>query len=290
MKRLLILIVAVCFINVFKVYGQTSNDLKQLYSMPESKAFTDDNTVRALSIEAKKVPTTDYTDMFKKLDVTMYQNIAEMSETIENIDSSSRNNDSAEKVLNLYTKYNNAKESLRKVSEDKASLYQNYGLASKLDINKYSTLKIVDSENFDIGDIKDIKEPCINLATISTFGLRLNPDTIFAEDAKLDLNNIEYNTGVDILTLKEADVLAVFNGTVTSIDKIDENVNNVIISSSNSIQSIYCNLSEVNCKLGDKVNQYDRIGTVGNNKQYNMSVLNFKLIINGNIVNPARLF
>ncbi|MFN0032819.1 MAG: murein hydrolase activator EnvC family protein [Flavobacteriales bacterium] len=71
------------------------------------------------------------------------------------------------------------------------------------------------------------------------------------------------NNGVDFNTESEAQVLAVFNGTVSSVFSIAGAGQNVIITHG-SYKTVYSGLQSVTVKAGDKVTTKQKIGTVMN--------------------------
>lgn len=88
------------------------------------------------------------------------------------------------------------------------------------------------------------------------------------------------------------DVVAILDGTVTTV-KQDELLGNIIeIKSSNGIISIYQSLGTVNVKVDDVVKQGTIIGTSGKSSINSATEygLYFELIVNGNIVNPDKYY
>ena len=88
------------------------------------------------------------------------------------------------------------------------------------------------------------------------------------------------------------DVVAIMDGTVTTI-KQDELLGNIIeIKHSNGVISIYQSLGSVNVKVDDVVKQGTIIGTSGKSSINTTTEygLYFELIVNGNIVNPDEYY
>src|SRR5574344_1416840 len=88
------------------------------------------------------------------------------------------------------------------------------------------------------------------------------------------------------------DVVAIMDGTVTTV-KQDELLGNIIeIKHANGVISIYQSLGDVNVKVDDVIKQGTIIGTSGKssiNKNTECG-LYFELIVNGNIVNPDEYY
>lgn len=93
-----------------------------------------------------------------------------------------------------------------------------------------------------------------------------------------------FSDGIDILTLKDADIRAVFQGTVTLIS-YNFNTNYVVFVRHGDYVSIYINVVDLKVKKGDKVNTKDVIGKVGYDPE-NGSVLYFQIWKNQQKENP----
>ena len=109
---------------------------------------------------------------------------------------------------------------------------------------------------------------------------------IYYENTYLPSSGISYG-GVDSF-----DVLAVYDGTVTSITQDNLLGTIVQITHSNSVISIYQSLGEVNVTENQVVNQGDVIGKSGvcNIESDLNNHLHFELIVNGMIVNPEEYY
>lgn len=93
-----------------------------------------------------------------------------------------------------------------------------------------------------------------------------------------------FSNGIDILTLKDADIRAVFQGTVTLIS-YNFNTNYVVFIRHGDYVSMYINVVDLKVKKGDKVNTKDVIGKVGYDPE-NGSVLYFQIWKNQQKENP----
>ncbi len=100
----------------------------------------------------------------------------------------------------------------------------------------------------------------------------------------LHSNVKRFSDGIDILTLKDADIRAVFQGTVTFIS-YNFNTNYVVFIRHGDYVSMYINVVDLKVKKGDKVNTKDVIGKVGYDPE-NGSVLYFQIWKNQQKENP----
>lgn len=92
------------------------------------------------------------------------------------------------------------------------------------------------------------------------------------------------NNGVNITTMKNADVRSVFNGVVSEIILIPGFNNTVIVRHGNYL-TVYANLINVSVKKGDKVVTKQNIGRVANDIEKG-SVLNFQVWMNTTKMDP----
>ena len=91
------------------------------------------------------------------------------------------------------------------------------------------------------------------------------------------------NKGIDIRGKAGAQARAIFNGEVSAVFQYN-GLNNVLVRHGSYI-SVYCNLSNVSVKKGDRVKTRDAIGTVGADAQGNV-VLHFQLRKETSKLNP----
>lgn len=100
------------------------------------------------------------------------------------------------------------------------------------------------------------------------------------------------NSGVSYGGIDNFDVVAVYNGTVTSIKQDNLLGTIVTITHDNNIISIYQSLGEVLVQENQIVNQGDIIGKSGvcNIEKDLNSHLHFELVLNGVVVNPELYF
>ncbi len=96
------------------------------------------------------------------------------------------------------------------------------------------------------------------------------------------------NTGIDYIGEESFEVIAILEGTVTSV-KDDETVGKTVeISHDNGLVSIYQSLKEVNVKKGDLISQGQILGMSGTNELEKDlgNHLHFEIHANGQAVNP----
>jgi murein DD-endopeptidase MepM/ murein hydrolase activator NlpD len=100
------------------------------------------------------------------------------------------------------------------------------------------------------------------------------------------------HNGVDIQAAQGAEVVAALAGTVTQIYTSDNEGGVVIISHSDTSQTVYAGLGDISVEAGQKVNAGDEIGVVGEMpKEADLSYhLHFEYIVDGKYKNPANFF
>ena len=96
------------------------------------------------------------------------------------------------------------------------------------------------------------------------------------------------NSGIDFVSDKTFDVVAILNGTVEKIKEDDSVGKTIEIKHDDGSISIYQSLSEVLVKKGDVVNQGQQIGKSGTNELDKElgNHLHFEIYSNGQSVNP----
>lgn len=100
------------------------------------------------------------------------------------------------------------------------------------------------------------------------------------------------HNGIDIQAEKGAEVVAAMSGTVTQIYTSDSEGGVIVISHSDSSQTVYAGLDELGVEAGEKVNAGQKIGTVGEMpKESDLSYhVHFEYIVDGKYKNPANFF
>lgn len=105
-------------------------------------------------------------------------------------------------------------------------------------------------------------------------------------------NTYIQNSGIDYASDKEFDVIAVLDGTVSSV-KDDELLGKTIeIKHENKLVTIYQGVSNVSVKEGDSISQGQVIAKSGELtlNEIEGKHLHFELIYNGQVVNPEKYF
>lgn len=131
-------------------------------------------------------------------------------------------------------------------------------------------------------------------AQIKTYYYDLNDDASIREHALVFYNgSYSPSTGMNYFyNNQNFDVIAVFSGEIIE-KKVDSMYGvTVYLKHDNGLIAVYSSLSEVNVKVGDKVNQGDVLAKAGTNT-INSSMgnhLNFSLIKDGNYINPRDNF
>jgi TonB family protein len=110
----------------------------------------------------------------------------------------------------------------------------------------------------------------------SGFGKRLNPFT----------GKEEFHSGIDILAKLGAPVLSTAAGTVTASEFNNKNGHRIAIDHGHGYTSAYHHLNAREVQVGDRVQQGQRIGTVGNSGVSTGPHLHFEIRVNGEPQNP----
>ncbi|MBN2346654.1 MAG: TonB family protein [Candidatus Aminicenantes bacterium] len=110
----------------------------------------------------------------------------------------------------------------------------------------------------------------------SGFGKRRNPFT----------KKEEFHAGIDIAAKKGAPVLSTAAGTVTASDFNGTRGHRIVIDHGNGYSSAYHHLDAREAKVGDRVEQGQRIGTVGSSGVSSGPHLYFEIRVNGEPRNP----
>lgn len=135
----------------------------------------------------------------------------------------------------------------------------------------------------EIGEVKDVKYPVDGTFYISSyFGGRIDP---------LGSGALDNHRGLDLAASAGTPILALFSGTVTTVETHYGMGNYVRISHGDGIVSSYLHMTDVYVKPGQKVTQYDVIGTVGSTGAWSTGPhLHLALSIDGVYVDPYKLF
>ena len=108
----------------------------------------------------------------------------------------------------------------------------------------------------------------------------------FEKDISKDSISEHGHNGIDIVTEKGTEILAVSGGIVKDINDSTEYGNYIIIKNDEEYETLYAHLDKVDVKEGDTVSQGNEIGTVGATGTVTGPCLHFELRHNGEAVNP----
>ncbi len=97
----------------------------------------------------------------------------------------------------------------------------------------------------------------------------------------------QVHLGVDLASLKQAEVKAANNGRVVFADYLGIYGNMVIIDHGQGVFSLYSHLSEIRAKAGDQVKTEDVVGMTGTTGMAGGDHLHFAMLINGIMVTPV---
>lgn len=120
-----------------------------------------------------------------------------------------------------------------------------------------------------------------------TLGTNYSEDEFVFSESK---GQWEVHLGIDFLASEGTDVLACYDGEVTSVENDLLNGTVVKIKHNSDISTVYSSLDQTaSVKVGDKVKKGDVIGKVSGSAYAELSVgphLHFEVLKNGNLVNP----
>jgi murein DD-endopeptidase MepM/ murein hydrolase activator NlpD len=100
------------------------------------------------------------------------------------------------------------------------------------------------------------------------------------------------HNGIDIQADQGAEVVAALSGTVAQIYTSESEGGVIVISHSDTSQTVYAGLDEISVEAGQKVNAGQKIGAVGEMpSELDLSYhLHFEYIVDGKYKNPANYF
>lgn len=96
----------------------------------------------------------------------------------------------------------------------------------------------------------------------------------------------ELHTGVDIANSRGTTIRAADDGTVTFAGRRGNYGNLIIINHGGGIETYYAHCNSINVSVGDKVQQGEKIGTIGTTGRTTGPHVHFEVRINGNHKNP----
>lgn len=139
------------------------------------------------------------------------------------------------------------------------------------------------NERADLDDFLNnlpLARPLRNARVTSHFGMRHHPI----------MGRREPHQGVDLVSHSHPQVLATADGIVTFADRDGGYGKKVVISHPNQITTLYAHLATFAVQTGDAVLQGDVIGIMGNTGRSTASHLHYEVHLNGQRINPLRLF
>ena len=111
----------------------------------------------------------------------------------------------------------------------------------------------------------------------SGFGIRTNPIT----------GKQGWHTGLDIAALTGTPIAAAYSGTVAETGQTSGRGNYIRLRHSDSLETMYCHLSQIDVEEGDEIQAGDTIGLVGSTGMSTGPHLHFEVWINGVRCNPV---
>lgn len=150
--------------------------------------------------------------------------------------------------------------------------------ATKATTNKITLTKEskLESDSFKANKGK-LPWPVAEGAVSVKFGLQRDP---FGNNFQIDSKSIE------ITTKPGTAVRSIFNGEVLDVQVIGGTRNKIVLISHGDFITVYCNLSTINVRTGDKVSTKDTIGTVATSPS-GKTALTFYIMQNTTPLNPS---
>ena len=111
----------------------------------------------------------------------------------------------------------------------------------------------------------------------SGFGMRINPIT----------GKKSFHTGLDIAATMGTPIAAAYNGTVLETGQTDGRGKYIRLQHGDTLQTMYCHLSEISVDEGDSIDRGSTIGLVGSTGMSTGPHLHFELWIDGVRCNPV---
>lgn len=280
--------------DVYKVYGQSYNsdtkiDAKTIEELEEEYNNTvADNKNKELIY---KVTQDELPGCETEL-VTLDLNIYEVQYELRSIEDKMNNADLMETrdVLGLVSAYQQLVEEEEELLTERGILTNQFDyLKLTPNITKEDKQKEVEIKERikvaknDIGEVLEVKHPLNNKYFVtSQYGYRMDP---------VGLKKILFHSGLDMRAAMGTEVLSIFNGTVERVTMTYGGGKTVWIDHGQNIKSVYMHLSDILVQEGQKVKQYDIIAKSGNTGASTTGPhLHFGLYLNGNSVDPEKLF
>jgi len=104
---------------------------------------------------------------------------------------------------------------------------------------------------------------------------------------KIVKNFNDTSTGLYIASEDSPNVIATANGKIIKIEDIEgSNLNTVYIEHSQHIKTVYHNLSDLKIEVGQDVNRWDVLGTIGIQEENAVSLIHYQVLKSGECQNP----
>lgn len=182
---------------------------------------------------------------------------------------------------------------------------KNYGtiiISSVLIVAIAITLLIIGLQPAPADVIEDVSNPIIQeedktpvASTVITYALPMNDASVIKDYSTTELqynqtlNRWEAHLAVDLMSV-DTNVMAIYDGTVTSVENDFLMGNIITISHDNGLVSVYASLDDnLLVKVGDSVTKGQVIATAGNTASSESADgvhLDFSMLLNGEEVDP----
>ena len=301
------IVLFLCVVLGFKTqcYAQDTNDLLSLYNMEEiagddsiygrvtDSANAYNNAVKdaELGEEYNSLYNTakDYSNLqISKMNNEINKLLAENEEFTNEIQN---NFDDWKEISNLDLKHKANVMRINSLLKQRSKIT----VADKINID-YSSISQLEQEMIEVkqeynrtvnvmelGDVTNVKYP-LNCDTeiVNNYGEIIDP---------VGKKDIIEHSGIDLRADSGTEVLALFDGVINTTGYGPLGGYYISVYHGSDIVSYYCHLSQINCKVGDKVKQYDVIGLSGDSgEETKVPLLHLGLYYKSNRMDPTVLF
>ena len=137
--------------------------------------------------------------------------------------------------------------------------------------------------HYELGDVTNLRYIMdVPYHVNSEYGTRVDP---------INPSTTRFHSGVDLRCKTGTKVGALFNGVVSGCGWSDTSGYWIRLEHGDSVRSFYCHLSEILCKEGQEISQYETIALSGGTGSRSTGPhLHLAMYINGNSVNPQILY
>lgn len=301
-----LLVISIILLTSSTTNAEDTNELLELYDMEQiagdQSIFAKVNESEAQYLDAVKNAelSEDYNNMLEIAEEYNSQKIAELDDSIDKImlendelqnEIKSCFNSDWERLLELDAMYKNNVSKINNLLHTRSS----YNLSGKQEVD-YSSVQTLEEEYLEVrkeyqdtidvmelGEVTNVKYPIKgNTEIVNNYGDIVDPIT---------KEGIINHSGIDLKADTGTEVLAAFNGIVNTTGYGPLGGYYISIYHGSDIITYYCHLSQINCKVGDKVSQYDVIGLSGDSgEDTKVPLLHFGLYYKNNRMDPSVLF